>query len=92
MNNVEQLNRLKDIKRFKNEILRKIDTENINLMDDISKYLHELQRLNTEQKQIWKARHKVSRLKYDNSERARELSRERSKKNYNKKKKTMAAL
>jgi len=91
MNNEEQLKRLKEIKTEKNYILRLIDKENVNLKDTYLQ-LMKLQRLNKEQKEIWKARHKVSRLKYDNSERARELSRERSKKNYNKKKKTMAAL
>lgn len=85
----EQLKRLKEIKKSKNIILKTIDNDNLNLLRnlfDLESILKQLQDLNREQKQIWKERHKVQRLKYDHSERGRNLSRIRSQKNYQKKK------
>jgi len=85
----EQLKRLKEIKKSKNYILKTIDNDNLDLLRnlfDFETILKELRELNREQKQIWKERHKIRRLKYDQSERGKELSRIRSQKNYQKKK------
>lgn len=90
--NDEQLKRLKELKKSKNKILHTIDTDNISLLSNVSNLeilLESLKEINIEQKEIWKERHRVRRLKYDKSERGRELSRIRSKKNYYKKKKML---
>lgn len=89
MNNEEQLKRLKELSKKKNKILRKIGEENVNLLtteSNLESLLESLRDINTEQKKIWKARHKVRRLKYDQSDRAKELSRIRSNRNNKKKK------
>lgn len=92
MNNEEQLLRLKELKQNKNELLHTIDGENVNLLgNNIETLLESLRDINSEQKKIWKERHKVRRLKYDQSDRGRELSRIRSLKNYHKKNDAMVA-
>jgi len=92
MNNEEQLLRLKELKKNKNELLHKIDQENVNLLgNNIESLLESLRDINSEQIKIWKQRHKVRRLKYDQSDRGRELSRIRSLKNYHKKKEAKVA-
>ena len=94
MNNEEQLKRLKELKKSKSEILHKIDKDNISLLEtnsNLKTLLESLKKINSEQNEIWKERHKVRRLKYDRSERGRELSRIRSLKNYHKKKKLKLA-
>ena len=53
---------------------------------NLESLLESLRDINSEQKKLRKERHKVLRLKYDHSDRGRELSRIRSIKNYHKKK------
>lgn len=92
MNNEEQLLRLKELKQRKNEILHIINRDNVSLVgNNIETFLELLRDINSEQKVIWKKRHKVRRLKYDQSDRGRELSRKRSLKNYYKKKESKLA-
>ena len=94
MNNEQQLKRLKELKKNKNKILHKISIENISLLNiesTLETLLKSLNEINIEQKKIWKERHKVQRIKYDHSERGKELSRLRSMKSYQKKKAAKAA-
>jgi hypothetical protein len=89
MNNEEQLKRLKELKKNKNEILNKINKENISLLNpesNLETLLKSLSEINSEQKKIWKERHKVRRLKYDQSEKGKELARIRAIENYYKNK------
>lgn len=93
MNNEEQLSILKEIKADKRVIMKIIENKNIELIDSgaIEIYLKELHRINKIQQRVWRERHKEQRKKYDNSDRAKELSRLRSKKNYQKRKKMTKA-
>ena len=94
MDNDEQLKKMKELKLEKNRILKMIYGENINLLDNMTKLtetLTLLNKINDEQKKIWKERHYIKRQKYDKSERGRELSRIRSRKNYYKKKEAKVA-
>jgi len=88
----EQRAMLTQIKLEKNKILKNIANKNVLLSpNEIETYLEKLMLLTESQKKIWKERHSQRRKKYDQSDRAKELSKIRSKRSYMKKKAATAA-
>ena len=84
--------RMAEIAKEKRDILRKIAKDNVNLLEDsstIQSLLEQLRDLNAEQKKTRKERHKVQRQKYEQTDRAKELSRVRSKRTYERRKKKL---